>query len=66
MADYLVYLAGSGKGKRFLFMLFLIGGLMRYGMKRMNPKVANYVYWTALYLVILFLPLLLLSLWLAF
>ncbi|MBD0257554.1 MAG: hypothetical protein ICV83_17710 [Cytophagales bacterium] len=66
ITDYLVYLAGSGNGKSILFMLFLVGGLMGYGVRRMNPKVAHYVYWAALYLVILFLPLLLLSLWLTF
>ncbi len=66
IADCLVYLAGSGNAKKFLFMLFLASGLMGYGVRRMHPKVANYVYWAALYLVILFLPLLLLSLWLTF
>ncbi|HEX8529823.1 MAG TPA: hypothetical protein VF646_07360 [Cytophagales bacterium] len=66
IADYLVYLAGPGNGKKFLCVLFLVSGLMGYGVKRMHPKVANYVYWAALYLVILFLPLLLLSLWLTF
>ncbi len=66
IVDYSAYLAGPGNGKSILFMLFLVGGLMGYGLRRMNLKVAHYVYWTALYLVILLLPLLLLSLWLIF
>jgi C4-dicarboxylate transporter len=66
ITEGLAYLAGSGNGKGLLLMLFLVSGLVGYGVRRMNPKVAHYVYWAALYLVILLLPLLLLSLWLTF
>jgi hypothetical protein len=63
---YLVYRVGPGNDKNVLFMLFPVCGLMGYGMRGMNPKVANYLYWAALYLIILFLPLLLITLWLTF
>ena len=63
---YLVYRTGSGNDKSVLLMLFPVCGLMGYGMRGVNPKVANYFYWAALYLIILFLPLLLITLWLTF
>jgi hypothetical protein len=63
---YLVYRVGSGNDKSVLFMLFPVCGLMGYKMRGIHPKVASYLYWAALYLIILFLPLLLITLWLTF
>ncbi len=69
---YLVYLVGSGNDKSILFMLFYypvlitVNGLVGYGVRKMNPKVAGYFYWAVLFLILLFLPLLLISPWLTF
>jgi hypothetical protein len=67
-----LYLVGSGNDKSILLMLFYypvlitVNGLMGYVVRKMNPKVAGCFYWATIFLIILFLPLLLISPWLTF
>ncbi len=69
---YLVYLVGAGNDKSILLMLFyypvliLVNALIGFGLKIMKVKTGSYFYWAALYLSILFLPVLLISPWLSF
>ncbi len=69
---YLVYLVGAGNDKSILLMLFyypvliLVNALIGYGLEIMKVKMGSYFYWAALYLSLLFLPVLLISPWLSF